>query len=266
MITPYVFVDNDGNKIRVVEDSELEAITAVGFHVAKTHTCMIARESTHPDPIGSGTIIQMGSQLFVATAKHLLEEFTVDDLIGIYWGEKDNRAVAAMESIIVDDNLDLAAIPLPPDTEARGGPLLEYELDKEAVESELFVLTGVPTVKCDIDLESRVLQVGHFSLGCMRLPPHLWPTNPVKPIRPDVDLLLNYTRDYAMDRLGDPMCQIAPFGMSGGGIWSVPKNTDGIWSPDNARLVAIQSTVESDQWRYLRCTRIEPWIQLLSNC
>lgn len=266
MRTPYVFVDSNGNKLRDVDESEREAINAVGLHVAKKHTCMIAVEGDKPYPIGSGTFVQMGSQLFVATAKHLFEKFKVDDLVGIYWGEKDNRVGADMKSIIVDDNLDLAAIPLPPDTESCGGPLKDPEHDQKELEPELFVISGIPTEKCDIDLDSKVLKVGHFSLGCVKLPTNLWPTKPVEPIRPDVDLLLNYTRESAMNHLGDPMRQIAPFGLSGGGIWSVPKSADGVWSPGNARLVAIQSSVESDQWRYLRCTRIEPWIRLLSNC
>lgn len=266
MRTPYEFVDSNGNKLRDLDESERAAIDAVGLHVAKKHTCMIAKEGEQPNPIGSGTFVQMGSQLFVATAKHLFGIFKGDDLIGIYWGEEDNRVGATKKSIIEDDNLDLAAIPLPPDTEACGWPLKNHEQDQQELEPELFVISGVPRQKCDIDLDSKVLQVGHFSLGCVKLPPHLWPTNPVEPIRPDVDLLLNYTRDSAMDRLGDPMRQIDPHGLSGGGIWSVPKSTDGIWSPSNARLVAIQLSVESDKWRYLRCTRIEPWIRLLSNC
>lgn len=266
MMTPYVFVDSNGNKLRDVAESEFEAINAVGFHVAKKHTCLISKEGEHPRPIGSGTFVRMGAKLFVATARHLFEDFEVDDRVGIYWGEEDNRAGAAMESIIVDDNLDLAAIPLPPDTEACGGPLEYLEQDQRELEPELFVLSGIPAERCDIDLNSRTLRVGHFSLGCIKLPPHLWPRNPDDPIQTEVDLLLNYTRNFATDRLGDPMRQVAPFGMSGGGIWSVPKSKDGIWSPENARLVAVQSTVEADQWRYLRCTRIKPWIQLLSDC
>lgn len=265
MRTPYVFVDNNGTELRRVDESEFEAINAVGFHVAKQHTCMISKEGTHPEPIGSGTFVRIDSTLYVATAKHLFENFELNDLVGIYWGEEDNRVGTTVNSIIVDDNLDLAAIPLPPDTEACGGALKNLDKDNSEIESELFVLSGIPSEKCDIDLNSKSLHIGHFSLGCIELSPDLWPKNPEKPIRTDVDLFLNYTRHFATDHLGDPMHQVSPFGMSGGGIWSVPKGTDSIWLPNNARLIAVQSSVESRHWRYLHCIRIESWTQLLQT-
>jgi hypothetical protein len=258
--TTHVFIDCKGTELRRVSESEFEAINAVGYHVAKQHTCMISKEGTHPEPIGSGTFIRIDSNLFVATAKHLFEGFDRDDLVGIYWGKDDNRAGANIDSIIVDEAHDLAAIPLPSDTPASGWPLNPANES----DADLFVLSGIPAEKCDIDLNSKSLYVGHFSLGCIELPPNLWPTNPEKPIQSNVDLLLNYTRNYATDDLGDPMNPIAPFGMSGGGIWSVPKNTDSVWAPEEARLIAIQSSVESSQWRYLRAIRIEPWLKMLS--
>jgi len=105
MRTSYVFVDNNGTELRRIDESEFEAINAIGFHVAKQHTCMISKEGAHPEPIGSGTFVRIGSNLYVATAKHLFEKFDGNDLVGIYWGEEDNRVGATMNRIIVDDNL-----------------------------------------------------------------------------------------------------------------------------------------------------------------
>lgn len=260
MKNTYVFVDCNGTELRRVSEFEFEAINAVGYHVAKQHTCMISKEGTHPDPIGSGTFIRIDRNLFVATAKHLFEGLNADDLVGIYWGEDDNKAGARINSIIIDELLDIAAIPLSSDIPASGWPLnTANESD-----ADLFVLSGIQREKCDIDTNLKSLYVGHFSLGCIELPPNLWPTIPEKPIQSNVDLLLNYTRKYATDGFGDPMSPIAPFGMSGGGIWSVPRKTDGVWTPEEARLIAIQSSVESDKWRYLRAIRIEPLLKMLS--
>jgi hypothetical protein len=126
-------------------------------------------------------------------------------------------------------------------------------------------VSGVPAEECKIDSVSQTLHVGHVSLGCVSLPAERWPTNPAEPIRPDVDLLLNYTRDFALDDHGVRMHQVNPHGMSGGGIWSVPRSTYGIWSPANARLVAIQSAVEEAKWRYLRATSLDCWLRMIAD-
>ena len=261
MKTTHVFVDSKGTELRKVSDSEFEAINAVGYHVAKQHTCMIAKEGTHPEPLGSGTFIRIDSYLFVATAKHLFKKFNTNALIGIYWGEDDKRAGAYYSNIIEDEDLDIAAIPLPSDTPVDGWPLNPSNRD----DSDLFVVSGIPSEKCDLNLNSKSLYVGHFSLGCIELPHSLWPTYLEKLIHPNVNLILNYTRTYATDGLGDPMKPIAPYGMSGGGIWSVPKNTEGVRTPEKARLIAIQSCVEKNQWSFLVAVRIEPWLKMLST-
>ncbi len=155
-------MDCSGVELRRVSDSEHEAINAVGYHVAKQHTCMISQEGKHPNPIGSGSFVRVDSKLFVATAKHLFEKFDSDSFVGIYWGEKDDRVFAKVDSIVRDEVLDIAAIPLPPDTPVSGWPLKSTG----RVGADLFVVSGIPTQKCHIDHQAKSLYVGHFSLGC----------------------------------------------------------------------------------------------------
>jgi hypothetical protein len=255
-------MDSNDHVLRELDEAGFHAINAVGLQVAKRHSCMIAKEKGRPEPIGSGTFVRLGSCLFVATAKHLFEGLRADELIGIYWGEEDNRASVTHRNIILDEKLDLAAISLSPDTKACGVSLGLRQLNHPQAEPALFVVSGIPVEKCKIDPNLRTLVVGHFSLGLVSLPPQSWPTNSQLAISPDVDLLLNYTENLAIDGRGAPMRQIDPRGLSGGGIWSVPSLTESIWSPDSARLIAIQSSVESGRWRYLRATRIGYWIQL----
>ena len=261
MRTPYRFKDSNGHLLKELDRAGFEAIKAVGLQVAKKHTCMIAKEGDPPIPIGSGTFVQIGNHSFIATAKHLFENFQTDDLVGIYWGEEGNRSGVTIRNIILDEKLDLAAISLSPDTKVCGVSL-GIRLHAE---SDLFVLSGIPSEKCKIDQNSRTLVVGHFSLGLVKLPPQRWPTNPDLAISPNSDLLFNYTQDLAIDDCGEPMPQINPSGFSGGGIWSVPVLAGGIWCPANATLVAVQSSVESHKWRYLRTTRIEHWLRLISD-
>jgi hypothetical protein len=262
---PHVFVDGDGDPLRELDEATLEAINAVGWQVAKKHTCMITKETERPEPIGSGTFVQVGDRLFVATARHLFRDFKTDDVIGMYWGEEDNRTGIIRSDAILDGELDLAAIPLPSDTRACGVLLRGQRATHQEDEQEVFVISGVPAEKCTVDLQSRQIVVGHYSCGLVALPRKRWPTSSEVPISPDVDLFLNYTRDFAADDHGNRTRQIAPYGLSGGGIWSVPARADGIWSPTDARLVAIQSSVEADRWRYLRATRIERWVRLVAD-
>ena len=152
----YVFVDDKGTELKRVDESEFQAINAVGIHVAKQHTCMISKEGLHPDPIGSGTFVRIDNKLFVATAKHLFDEFNADDVIGVYWGQDDYRVGAALSSIIFDKNLDLAAIPLASETEACAQPIKDPKHDQHGEDPDLFVISGIPSKKCDLD-HSRCL-------------------------------------------------------------------------------------------------------------
>ncbi len=262
MNNSYEFIDNNGHVLKKLDQSGFEAIKAVGLQVAKKHTCMIAKECDPPITMGSGTFVQIGKHLFVATAKHLFENSQEDELVGIYWGEQDNRTSVIRGNVILDEKLDLAAIPLPNHIEARGLPLGCLQLDHAEVESDLFIVSGIPSKKCKIDQKSKTIDVGHFSLGLVALPRKSWPTNPELAISTNVDLLFNYTRDLAINSDGTPMRQIDPRGLSGGGIWSVPMTFGGIWSPSKARLIAVQSSVETYKWRYLRATKIEHWLPL----
>jgi hypothetical protein len=263
MSSTYKFADNNGNVLKELDQAGLQAINAVGLQVAKKHTCMIVKEGYTPIPIGSGTFVDVGNQLFVATAKHLFENLQADERIGIYWGEEDNKARVTNRDIILDEKLDLAAIPLLPDTKASGVSLECHNRNQSRTKSDLFVVSGIPSEKCKINQKSQVLIVCHFSHGLVSLPLESWPTNPELAISPDVDLFFNYTRDLAINGNGEPMRQINPYGLSGGGIWSVPVATSGIWSSANAKLIAVQSSVESHEWRYLRATKIEHWLRLL---
>jgi hypothetical protein len=50
------------------------------------------------------------------------------------------------------------------------------------------------------------------------------------------------------------------FGMRGGGIWAVRVLTPGVWAPETARLVGIQTAWK--RGKYLRGTPIARWIEL----
>lgn len=259
------FFDGDGRLLRGLDEGEHYAITAVGGQVAKHHTCMIAKNGGKPSLLGSGTFVQAGGRIFVATAKHLFQDIQGDELIALYWGEDDQRARAYRKEIACDDVLDLAVIPTPDDMPPCGLPLGNLDLECPCTPNDLFVVSGVPGEEFSTDDDARTVIVGHWSLGLVGLPEEAWPSRIENLSSNEVDMLMNYTERFALDAEGEPMRQIAPFGLSGGGVWSVPGQTGGVWSPTTAKLVSVQWGVETDKWRYLRAPRIKHWLRLLAS-
>jgi hypothetical protein len=56
-----------------------------------------------------------------------------------------------------------------------------------------------------------------------------------------------------------------PHGLSGGGVWLLPRHDDYlVWSPERARLVGIETAWWRD-YGELVVTRIESWLELVAN-
>jgi hypothetical protein len=265
MTTRRGFFDSSGRLLREIDESERHAFSAVSGPVAKQHTCFIAKNGGKPEPLGSGTFVQVGDRIYVATAKHLFKDIAPHELIALYWGEEDHRAGAYRKVIACDEHLDLAVIPTPDDMPQCGVPLGNLDLASPCTPDDFFVVSGIPGEKFVINEATKTVMVGHWSLGLIGLPGSAWPSSIERPSSNDVDMLFNYTERFALDASGEPMRQIAPFGLSGGGVWSVPGRTDGVWSPTAAKLVAVQWGVESSKWKYLRATRIKHWLRLLAS-
>jgi len=54
------FFDCDGRLLREIDESERHAFSAVSGQVAKQHTCLVAKNGGKPEPLGSGTFVQVG--------------------------------------------------------------------------------------------------------------------------------------------------------------------------------------------------------------
>lgn len=265
---PRGFFDADRNLLRELDDGDHQAILAVGGQVAKQYTCLVAKNGGRPVHLGSGTFVQVGIRTFVATAKHLFEGIEGDEVIALYWSEDDRRAGAHRRMIACDENLDLAVIPvdnIPP----CGVTLGNLGADCPCTPNDSFVVSGIPGQGFFIDEATKTITSNYLSLGLAGLPETEWPktkTETVKPPSNDVDMFLNYTKDFSDDQ-DNPMLPIDPHGFSGGGIWSVPKQTsDTVWSPGASKLTAVEYSlgIVGQKWKYLRATRITHWLRLLA--
>lgn len=259
------FFDINGRLLRALDEGERHAISAVGRQVAKQHTCMIAKNGGKPSMLGSGTFVQVGGRIFVATAKHLFEDIEGDELIALYWGEGDQRDGADREVIACDERLDLAVIATPDDMPACGVSLGNLDVTCPCTANDLFVVSGIPGEKFSTDDATKTMIVGHWALGLVGLPEEAWPSHIEEPSSNDVDMLMNYSERFALDAQGEPMRRIDPHGLSGGGVWSVPEQNGGVWSPTTAKLASVQWSMEIGKWKYLRATRINHWLRLLAS-
>lgn len=260
------FFDINGRLLRELDEAELSAIAAVGGQVAKQHTCMVAKDGGKPMLLGSGTLVQVGDRTFVATAKHLFKDIRDDELIALYWSEDDQRDGTYRKTITYDEKLDLAVVPMSAEIPPCGVSMENLDLDCPCGQNSLFVVSGVPGEKFSTDDAARTVIVGHWSAGLAGLPEKAWPRDiEGRPPSSEVDVLMNYTERFALDANGEPMRQVDPHGLSGGGIWSVPAQAQGVWSSTEAKLVAVQWAVERDKWRFLYATRIKHWLRLLAS-
>jgi hypothetical protein len=73
------------------------------------------------------------------------------------------------------------------------------------------------------------------------------------------DLYIEYMREM-MTTDGPKDMPRAP-GLSGSGIWTVNPTAKGVWSPESARLVAVQHSWR--EYEYLRGTLIRDWLTML---
>lgn len=259
------FIDCDGRVLREMDEAELHAVSTIGGQIAKQHSCLIAKNGGKPKPLGSGTLVRAGRGVFVATAAHLFTNVDPDELIALYWGEDDQRAGAYKREIVCHEDLDLAVIPMPNNTPISGVTLDRLDLASPCTAEELFVVIGIPKKGFQADEETMTVSVEHWSLGLVGLPKASWPSKIDGAPLTDAYMLLNYTKRYATDHAGEPMCPIPPFGFSGGGIWTVPKSAGLVRSLTEAKLVAVQSAVANDKWKCLIATRIRHWLLLLGS-
>jgi hypothetical protein len=77
--------------------------------------------------------------------------------------------------------------------------------------------------------------------------------------RAEHDLYIGYPREMMTEEGPRPLPK-AP-GLSGSGVWSLGPPMNEIWSPDSARLVALQRSWL--EYEYLRCTLIRDWLTMV---
>ena len=266
----------------------------------RKHSVLFMYEKAGQRGTASGTLVRIGSRLFVATAGHTIPkrtqmlEFVGANVICVEASEEkaDGRRAwkggANVEVLNVKRHrkYDVGFIEL----EASAIEILRHEpveLSSLSVSADQYGRTafvyGFPfelerqqrLSKTEMSLRASALTY-HYPL----LAPEEWPDVPSDSQSPevDVDCFLRYDRNDVMKTIvpigrdGLPRTEFpldslpAVHGMSGGGFWQrwTPATGDQLWLACDYKLFAIQSSWY-ERGRYIRGIQIRHWLDLIAE-
>jgi hypothetical protein len=226
--------------------------------------------SDHPVGIGSGTCVEIGGRHFVATAAHVVKDVKVLTEIGIVSLLLEPNASYQTPRLIGsgfrggtdDDSVDVGWL----EVEPKAVPdLLKIwkrafvTLDRFSV-APVLIPDNAYVLGTPWDMTKRTALNGRpfFVIGAF---PYLTRTR-VKNYDGSAahDLYLEYVSNE--NPASGRKLPKAP-GMSGCGMWLINSRSDALWTPEHARLVAVQRS-----WRegeYLRGTLIRHWLEMMRD-
>ena len=249
-------------------EQDIIAMDGAGQGICHKYTCAILWPPDYPTQIGSGTVVTIGDHALVATAAHVVESVGTRDLVLAGWYDWDTRRFPIPQGgFRIQGGPDVAFLILEKSVlesaRIEGLPLNRLEMDVVHRSDSLFLVCGTPGKEVGLKEMPASLSLTYRHICCKTMRCADWPLLE-KPARPDRDIFLHYGRDVMYDNSGNRVPVIDPRGMSGGGIWRVPLDSDGsLWSPNQSRLVGIQTSMESEGWKWLHGVQIRCWLRLV---
>ena len=248
----------------ILREAYIQHADAMYPFLARRSVFLIARRGDRAVRIGAGTVILVGDTLLVATAAHLFEDVDPRETWVLPF-DCNQEARVPVRDCGLDAAADVGWLELDRDrwqsmcqwlpartADLRGG---QTEIDDVvAVFGYPGELLRRPTREEPSNgIVPLCLLGGTVSVG--RWPEHKLGTPP----RLKVDLMMDYLPGGPLD--GDPMLRQVPSpeGMSGGGVWDIRSKRPGVWAPDNAELIGIQTAWYRPQ-RLLRATQVQHWV------
>jgi hypothetical protein len=244
-----------------VRDAPRAALISLHEYVSDRSVALSLRSSPAQLVIGSGVCILLGGRRLIATASHNIEDCQLADITVIARGERFGEALPLLRMGCSRDRIrDVGWLELDP--EVRLPPRLRFITPDqignlaEEIDHQPCLLQGYPAARVEMpanpDQRPYIESDGLFTLS-------LSPARRRAPRTAGIDIAVEYPpHDGSIDDQGLP----EPPGVSGGGIWLVPRFEDNpIWSAEKAKLVAISRGWWRDEREEL-ATRIECWISL----
>lgn len=222
--------------------------------------------------LGSGTCITIGGRFFIATAAHVIDGFSNDELFIIHTRTPNDVRTPILRRGACGggetDPEDVAFLELAAE---HAGTLHKEFVEASQIQpgvSELPVdnvlVYGYPGEKIDLALLTK---------NSLRVQPlgFLSPTMPLTSVRhstvtlsADYDLIFEYPKTGNFLTTGEELDKLpAAPGISGGGVWATCLHVEGVWAPSKCRLIAIEH--EWRKYKWARCTQIQHWLNLLAT-
>lgn len=285
---------------RVASTEDFSAVLdAIGEFLVR-HCIHYHYENQGERNTASGTLVQIGNRLLVATARHTIPrksqflEFTggntsfveerkaAGEARSTWKGSSQVRVLSNRRH----DVLDVGFLELE--------PTVLSVLKREAISlgnvsvrtpqyGRLTCVFGYPSEmerKVRIAPNRGAILIPSLTYPKELLAPEEWPCVPAADRQPEenIDCFLTYSRDSA-GQMVLPLSQTAVpeamriseklpavHGMSGGGFWQSwkPVQQDGVWSATGYELLAIQSTWNESE-KYIRGIQIRHWLDLIAS-
>jgi hypothetical protein len=222
----------------------------------------------------SGTLVQVGRHILVATASHTLDDPNPDHyrILSDRPSNKEDWLKITRLGRVENERPDIGYLEIDPQTLARllqksPCPLSRLSVLKDISRDRLVSVLGNPTVlaKPLNTPQGRVLAAESMCYSTYTVPfAELEIPDADPPLDESIDVFLEYPEapgeTVRLDtRVEYPLPN--PKGMSGGGLWD--QNFEhGLWSPDSAVLIGIQCGWFESRG-YLRAVQVVHWLRLI---
>jgi hypothetical protein len=244
-------------------------VNALAPHTFKYSVAIFQYPDKPVGTVSSGTLVQIGSRFFIATAAHNLTPIN-DNCLYIAYGKEPvyepfrfvRRKPLLNET---EPEFDVGYIEISHDTaksmnEKEFLPLNRINPFINFWPTRVF-LTGFPAemVSLESDLKNKFVS---DAIG------YLTETKKLNELKCNYDELTDIVVDYEPKSIfvekqtGITMPQ--PFGLSGGGLWALPiTQQEKLWTPNNTMLIGIKNSwVEMSN--IVRCIQIQYWLKCVA--
>lgn len=241
------------------------------FHRAlQSHSVVLLNKRTLH--VATGILLQHNERFLILTVAHFLEDVPPDELL-IHLGISGQRYPMKKERVWTNKSLDLAYILLNTFEaqlfQNKLVPLVVRHTSNRNIANNTVrcALCGYPSSMANFKDDSNIVVAETLLVTTTPLTSEQWPSGIKESGKdPKVHFLLKYGPKQAgkfLNREGDPMTPIPPFGLSGAGVWVYDPSTENSTRPDYSLFGIQTGFFESEQ--LLVGTIIEPLFKQIQS-
>ncbi|SFM77044.1 hypothetical protein [Rugamonas rubra] len=243
---------------------------ALRHHIARYSVTLVICSNGTPIEIGSGTCIERDGIFGIVTAAHVVKGVAYKDIAVIY-SHIPSRLNSYITATFInggdeDDPLDVAFLHVSNAglTELRLHksflPAERFRHDISILANDMFIVYGTPRELLDDQAlennEVKAHPMAYLTVSLEKLPVNFLVAN---------DIAIEYPKDGNIFTADGKLALLpAAEGLSGGGVWIASANKDGLWSPEDARLVGVEISWHPRE-RWVRGNQIQHVLPLIMN-